>query len=286
MAFDPQALLALDIAETEQTYDWRDCALYALGVGVGMDPMDERQLAFVDESRLAVLPTMATILGYSGFWVEQLPTGIDMLHVLHGEQGLRVEAPLPVCGTIRRKTRVTGIVDKGADKGALVQVAETIADDATGALLATLTSTIMCRGDGGKGGTGAASIAPHAIPDRAPDGTIAIPGSPQQALIYRLSGDLNPLHADPTIARAAGFPGPVLHGLATYGMACQVLLRALCDGDVARFRALDVRFTRPVFPGEALDLAYWIERPGLAAFQVRARDRDILAIDNGRFAFS
>jgi acyl dehydratase len=286
MIFDALALMDLDIPETTQSYDWQDCVLYALGVGVGMDPLDLGQLAFVREDHPAVLPTTATVLGYSGFWAEQLPTGIDVQRVLHGEQGLRVEVPLRASGTIKRKTRVTNVIDKGAATGAFVMVSETITDAASGHAIATLTSTIVCRGDGGKGGTCQASPPRYPIPDCEPDGQVSITGSPQQALIYRLSGDLNPLHSDPAVARAAGFPGPVLHGLATYGTVCQTLLRKLCRSEVAAFRALDVRFTQPVFPGETLTLTHWIVRPGLAAFQVRALDRNVLALDNGRFEYA
>jgi acyl dehydratase len=285
MTFDPRALLTLDIPETVQTYGPHDCALYALGVGAGMDPFDPSQLALVDEARLRPLPSMAVVLGYAGFWIDQLPTGINVSRALHGEQGLRIHASLPRAGTIRRKTRVTAIIDKGVDKGALVRTADTITDAGTGKLLAALTSSILCRSEGGCGATQGEAPVPHQIPPRAPDGCISIPTSPQQALIYSLSGDRNPLHTDPATAQAAGFPGPILHGLASYGIACLALVRELCGGDPARARALDARFTRPLFPGEPLALEYWIEAPGLAAFKLHAIGRGVTAIDNGRFEF-
>lgn len=283
MAFDPTTLLHLDIPETVQTYGPDECILYALGAGAGMDPLNEAQLAFVDENRLQALPSMATVLGYRGFWVEDLPTDINVQKVLHAEQRLRIESPLPPAARIRRKTRVTHVVDRGAERGLFVYTVDSIVDDGNGTLLATLGSTLLCRDEGNMGGAQERPFMPQPVPHRAPDSSVSIASSPQQALIYRLSGDRNPLHSDPTFARVAGFPAPILHGLATYGMACQALVLALCDGDAAAVRALDVRFTRPVFPGEALELQYWRLSSGIFAFRVHASKRDVVVIDNGRF---
>lgn len=282
MQFDPHRLVALDIPETVQRYGPQDCVLYALGVGAGMDPMDERQLAFIDEARLRALPTMAVVLGYTGFWVDQVPTGINAARVLHGAQMLRVEAPLPLAGTIRRKTRIDRIVDRGAGRGALIGTIDEIWDAADGRLLTVLESTILCRDEGGLGGTHDGIPAAQPMPDRPPDGNIPLPSSPQQALIYRLSGDRNPLHSDPAFARGAGFARPILHGLASYGMAGMALLCALADGDPARLRAIGMRFTSPVFPGEALNLDYWMLAADAVAFRLRARDGNRIVADHGR----
>lgn len=286
MDFFSSALIELDIAETMQTYGPRDCALYALGVGAGMDPLDPQQLAFADPDRIVALPSMAVVLGYDGFWIDQLPTGIDVTQVLHGEQRLTLERPLASSGAIRRKTRVTGVIDKGPGRGALVLTEDRITDAVSGALIATLRSSILCRAEGGRGGTLDSAPSPHPVPDRVPDGQLVLPASPQQALIYRLSGDLNPLHSDPETAKAAGFPAPILHGLASYGMACQGMVRALCGGDSGRLRTLDVRFTRPVYPGETLVLHWWREGEGRAAFRLIARNPAVTVIDNGRCEFT
>jgi acyl dehydratase len=282
MRFDPDHLLALDMPETVQSYDARACALYALGVGAGMDPLDQRQLAFLADDHPEVLPSMAVVLAWQGFWVDQAPTGINIDHVLHGEQRLTIEAPLPPVGAVRRKMQVTRIVDRGEGRGAFVCTEDRLFDAQDGRLLARLEATILCRDEGGRGGSHTDMPAPQPIPERAPDGSIAIPASPQQALIYRLSGDTNPLHSDPIHAANAGFPRPILHGLASYGTACLALLCELADGDPARLRGLDLRFTSPVFPGEALRLDYWRMQDGAVAFRLSAVERDVVVASNGR----
>lgn len=284
MAIRPDELVALQIPRSRQTYGWRDCVLYALGVGFGADPMDARQLRFVDETRLVAAPTMAVVLAYPGLWMRDLPTGIDWANMLHGEQGLRLRKPLPVSGELHRDSHIRGIVDKGVGKGALLYLEEELRD-AAGDLLATLTSTIFCRGDGGCGSTMEAVKPPHPIPARAPDLVVTMPTYPQQALVYRLSGDLNPLHSDPEIAREAGYDRPILQGLAAFGIAGHALLAALCDYQPGRFTALDLRFTGPVFPGEEIAFDIWREKPGLAAFQARAEARRTTVLGNGRFEY-
>ncbi|MBX3528996.1 MAG: MaoC family dehydratase N-terminal domain-containing protein [Rhizobiaceae bacterium] len=280
---DANALLALEIPPTEQRWSARDCALYALGVGLGSDPLDPRQLRFLDGPYLQAAPTMAVVLGYSGFWIEQQPTGIDASAVLHGEQRLELHRPLPSAGHARRVTRPTGVVDRGS-RGAQIFVSEAIEDADGGAPLATLSSSIFCRRDGGCGSTREAPPPRRPLPQRAADLTFAVPTLPQQALIYRLSGDLNPLHSDPAFARAAGFERPILHGLASFGIAGMALLGRLCDWEVSRFRALDVRFAGIVFPGEALEIDAWRTGQGEAMF--RASTRRGVALDAGVFGYA
>lgn len=284
MTVRPEELVALRVPRARQTYGWRDCALYALGVGYGLDPMDERQLRFLDETRIAAAPTMAVVLAYPGFWMRDLPTGIDWANMLHGEQGLRVHAPLPAEGEVYRDTRIRGIVDKGVGKGALLYLEEDLRD-VSGALLATLTSTVFCRGDGGCGSSMAAAAAPYPIPSRPPDLAMEMATYPQQALLYRLSGDLNPLHSDPEAARRAGYDRPILQGLAGFGIAGHALLAALCGYDPRRFKALDLRFTGPVFPGEVISFSIWRESRGLAAFTARVEARQAKVLGNGRFEY-
>ncbi|TKT74491.1 MaoC/PaaZ C-terminal domain-containing protein [Aquamicrobium sp. LC103] len=282
---DPRELLRLDIPVTEQRWDERDCALYALGVGLGADPLDGRQLSFLDERRMIVAaPTMATVLAYKGFWIEQVPAGVEVAGVLHAEQRLELHRPLPCRGYALRKTRPTGVVDRG-DRGAHIFIRETIEHAEDGGPLATLSSRIVSRGDGGCGSTREAPGRRRAVPDRVPDLTFEVPTLPQQALLYRLSGDHNPLHLDPTFARGAGFGRPILHGLGTFGMVGMALLGRLCDFRSERFRSLDVRFSAVVFPGETLEVSVWSTGEGEAMFSAGVAGRGAV-LDAGVFGFA
>jgi acyl dehydratase len=280
MAIDPEFLLSLDIPDVEHTYTAKDTMLYALGLGLGHDPMNEDELAFVYEKNLRALPTMACVLAQSRAWRDQ-PTGIDWLKVVHGEQSFRTHKPLPASGTLIGKMRITDVVDKGPGKGAVLHTERTLMDKDTGARIATLVHTTFCRGDGGFGGAKRESPPPHAMPDRAPDAVCDLPTGPEAALIYRLSGDYNPLHSDPAHAKAAGFPRPILHGLATFGVAGHALLKTLCGYDPAKLIAMDGRFSAPVFPGETIRTEIW--RDGnVVSYRARVAGRDVVAITNGR----
>jgi acyl dehydratase len=274
-------LIALNIPEVEHSYTEKDAILYALGLGFGQDPTRGDELAFVYEKNLKVLPTFALVLGYPGFWARDLDSGIDWVRLVAGEQALTIHRPLAPRGTVTGKTRVIDIIDKGAGKGALVLTERTVVDKASGALVATLRQTTFCRGDGGFGGPPREAPAPHQLPERTPDLVCDLPTRPEAALVYRLSGDPNPLHVDPDVAKAAGFPRPILHGLATFGIAGHALLRSLCDYDPARLTGLAGRFSAPVFPGETIRTEIW--RDGaVASFRARVVERDIVAINNGR----
>ncbi|MEA2904409.1 MAG: hypothetical protein QOI12_1796 [Alphaproteobacteria bacterium] len=281
MAILYEKLLALKIPEVEQSYGPKDCMLYALGVGLGLDPLDEEQLAFVYENNLKVLPTMAVVLGYPGLWMKELDTGIDWVKMVAGEYDLRLHQPLEPQGIVRGCTRVVEIVDKGAGKGAILYAERAIDDVATGARIATIMQTTVCRGDGGFGGPPRAQRPVHAIPDRAPDLACDLPTRPEMALVYRLSGDPNPLHADPAVAKAAGFPRPILHGLGTFGVAGHAILRTLARYDPARLTAIAGRFSAPVFPGETIRTEIWRDG-GVVSFRARVLERDVVAINNGR----
>jgi acyl dehydratase len=274
-------LLALKIPDVEQSYGPKDCMLYALGVGLGLDPMDEQQLAFVYEKNLKALPTMAVVIGYPGFWAKELDTGIDWVKVVAGEYALRLHKPLAPRGTVVNRTRVTEVIDKGAGKGAIVYSERTIDDKASGERVATIVQTTFCRGDGGFGGPPRVQPPPHPIPERAPDLVCDLPTRPETALIYRLSADPNPLHADPAVARAAGFPRPILHGLATFGVAGHAILKTLCGYDPARLTAIAGRFSAPVFPGETIRTELWRDG-GVVSFRARVLERDVVALNNGR----
>ncbi|MCD0504944.1 MaoC/PaaZ C-terminal domain-containing protein [Bordetella petrii] len=283
MPIDPDQLLAARIPSTDQQYHWRDCVLYALGIGVGLDPMDESDLAFVDETRLKVEPTMVNVLGDPGFWMRDMPLGLDWVRTVHGEQALRIHRPLAGAASVRGVTRIVGLADKGAGRGALIYVERDIQDLADGALLATVYQTVFCRGDGGFGGTDIPRPAPPPVPDRQADQSVLLDTSPQSALIYRLSGDLNPLHADPAVARQAGYARPVLHGLASFGAVGHALLKACCGGEPAPVRSMGGRFSAPVFPGETLGLDIWRTGPGRYAFRASVPSRQAVVIDHGHF---
>ncbi|MBM3531514.1 MAG: 3-alpha,7-alpha,12-alpha-trihydroxy-5-beta-cholest-24-enoyl-CoA hydratase [Alphaproteobacteria bacterium] len=281
MAVDPARLLSYEIPEIVQDLTTRDTILYALSVGLGADPLDKDQLRFVYEDALLALPTMATVLGYAGFWLKHPDAGVDWVKVVHAEQGIRIHQPLPVEGRLVGRTRVTGLVDKGAGKGALLY-SERRVTDVAGNLVATLDQTTFLRGDGGCGGTTGPAKVPHPTPERAPDLILDLETSPSQALIYRLNGDYNPLHADPGVATKAGFPRPILHGLATYGVVGHALLKALCGYRPESLKAMDCRFTAPVFPGETIRTEIWHEDGGSAAFRARVIERDAIVLSNGR----
>lgn len=281
MTIDEARLKNWPFEDIEQTYTAKDTILYALGVGLGADPMDERQLRFVYEDGLRALPTLTAVLAYPGFWIRNPASGVDWKQVLHGEQGLVIHRPLPATGTVVGRTAVEAVIDKGPGKGALVYTRRDVRDKETGALLCSITSTSFARADGGFGGPGGPVKPVHVLPERAPDIVCDLPTLPQAALLYRLSGDYNPLHADPAIAKAAGFPRPILHGLCTYGVAGHALLRELCGYDPARLRRMDVRFSAPVFPGETLRTEIWHEAEGKAGFRCRVLGRDVVVINNG-----
>lgn len=284
MAIVPEALLALDLPDVEQTYAVKDTILYALGCGLGLDPTDERQLSFVCESDIQVLPTMVTVLAHPGFWIRDLNTGIDWLKVVQGEQAIRLHRPLPPEGTVVGQHRVTDIIDKGEGRGAVLLWTRNLYDKATGDHLATVEQTSFCRGDGGFGGRSSYQTPPQAMPDRPADVVFTLKTSPQAALIYRLSGDLNPIHADPRVASAAGFERPILHGLATFGVAGHALLHSEAALAGRTLREMKARFTSPVYPGETLRADIWNQSEGLS-FQMTAIERDVVALNNGFASF-
>ncbi len=280
MAIDYDKLRNYPIPAVETELSERDTMLYGLGIGFGADPTDRDQLKFVYEDGLQAVPSMAVVLGHPGFWVKRSDTGIDWVNVLHGEQSMVVHRPLPTSGRLVGTSRVTEIYDKGADKGALMYQERVVADAATGEKICTLTASTFCRGDGGFGGPTGPSPRPHQMPDRAPDGHVDLPTLPQAALIYRLSGDYNPLHADPAVAQAAGFKAPILHGLCTFGVACHALVRTVCGGDPSRLRRQDVRFSAPVYPGETIRTEYWQDGRAVS-YRARVLERDLVVLNNG-----
>jgi len=274
-------LMALEIPPAEQTYEPRDCMLYALGVGLGHDPMNEDELAFVYEKNLKVLPTMATVIGHSGSLARNPRTGIDWVKVVNGEQGFKLHRPLAAQDIVVGRTRIVEVIDKGAGKGALVLTERDISDKKTGEAIATVTQTIFCRGDGGFGGPAREAPPPHPVPARTPDAVCDLGTRPEMALIYRLNGDYNPLHAEPAAAKAAGFDRPILHGLGTFGVSGHAVLKTMCGYDSSRLMSFSGRFSAPVFPGETIRTEMWRDGP-IVSFRARVVERDVVAINNGR----
>jgi acyl dehydratase len=282
---DDAAVRSWDFGRIEHTYSHRDTMLYALGIGMGADPMDEGELGFVYEKSLQAVPTFASVLGTPGFWWRNPRTGADWVKVVHGEQALEVFHPIPAEATLVAVNRVASITDKGPGKGALVVVIRDLYDKATGAQLAQGRSTSFLRGDGGfSERSGRSDPSPEAlpkVPDRPADFSVALQTLPRQALLYRLNGDYNVLHSDPAVARAAGFPRPILHGLCTYGMAAHALLKTACKYDAAQLESLAVRFTSPVFPGETVTFDFWETAGGPLHLQARVADRGATVLSNG-----
>ncbi|MCK4860912.1 MAG: MaoC family dehydratase N-terminal domain-containing protein [Rhodobacteraceae bacterium] len=277
---DIDALNNWKFDDIEHSYTERDTMLYALGLGFGEDPNDSKELAYVYEDGLVAAPSMAVILGYPGFWLKDPKTGIDWKKVLHGEQWLEVFNPLPVAGTVVGRTTIDQISDKGEGKGAVMYLSRDIINAATGETLARVKMSTFCRGDGGFGGENLRGPVPAVLPERAPDHVCDLTTLPRQALIYRLSGDYNPLHADPEVARSVGFDSPILHGLATYGLACRAVLKTICEYDASCLKGLDVRFSAPVYPGETVRFEIWQDGKEVR-FRASVPERDVLVLNNG-----
>jgi len=281
MAIIYEKLLARQFPEIEQAWSAKDAMVYALGVGFGHDPLDEGQLAFVYEKSLRVAPTFASVLAGPGLWAREPDTGLDWEQVLHGEQGVDFLAPLPVAGRVKARTRVSGIVDKGPGRGALVYTERTGIDCASGEALFRVRHTTFARADGGFGGPSGPLRPAHPLPERAPDIVCDLPTTPQQALLFRLNGDPNPHNADPRSAAAAGFARPILQGLCTYGIAGHAVLRCCCGYDPARLRSLDVRLSAPVVPGETVRTELWVDGE-VVSFRSLAAERGAVVLNNGR----
>jgi acyl dehydratase len=255
----------------------RDTMLYALGTGMGEDPLHERELAFVYERDLKVLPTFATIVARAA---DPGPLPVNRLLVLDGGRDLTIHKPLQASATVVMDGRITSVVDKGPRKGAIITREVVIRDASTQTKIATLQSNLFARGDGGFGGPRVNGGESPSKPYRGPDRTIDIATRPNQALLYRLSGDRNPLHSDPAVAEKAGFRRPILHGLCTYAICCRAILESYADFDSAAIARLAARFAAPAFPGETISIDFWVSGRELA-FEARVKDRDVTIVKFG-----
>ncbi|MFJ2690092.1 MaoC/PaaZ C-terminal domain-containing protein [Pseudomonas sp. NPDC087336] len=281
MAIDYHKLLDLQIPDTQQSYTHKDSILYALSLGYGSDPLDADQLLLVYEAELRAVPTMGVVLAHPGYWPRTLDTGLDWVRIVHAEQGLVLHKPLPAEARVIGKSRVVDIIDKGADKGALITYERRILEADSGEPVCTISQTMLARGDGGFGGPQRSAPAPHAVPERAPEHIIDLVTAENMALLYRLNGDWNPLHADPQVAAKAGFQRPILHGLATWGLAGRAIMQAVCAFDGRQIASIFGRFTAPAYPGETFRTEIWVDGP-VISFRVRSVERDVVVINNGR----
>jgi acyl dehydratase len=267
------------------SYTWKDTILYALGLGYGSDPLSASQLAFTYEEKLKAVPSQCVVLAHPGFWAKKPEFGIDWVKILHGEQSFVMHRPLAPEGAVRGEYEIEAIDDKGPEKGAILYQVKRLYDGATSELVATVRSVLFLRGDGGCGSIGVAPPQAAPLPDRAPDGRVEIATLPQQALIYRLNGDFNPIHADPSPAQKAGFDRPILHGLCTMGIATRALLERFAPAQPDRLRSMFVRFSKPVFPGETI-VTEFFGNGSQVQFRCRSKERDAIVLDRGRATFA
>ncbi len=275
MTLDPSAVGASG-GPVERSWSSKDCLLYALGVGAGLD-----ELQFATEKNQQVLPTMAVVLSARGAVPLEKIGKFNPAMLVHGEQAIELARPLPADGTLRATGKIVGLYDKG--KGAVVVSETESVDAASGELLFRTRSSAFIRGAGGFGGDRGPSGPAYEIPGRKADHEVTYKTREDQALLYRLSGDRNPLHSDPEFAKLAGFPKPILHGLCTYGFTGRALLHALCGGDPARFKSMEGRFSKPVFPGEALTIKMWVD--GKACLFQTFNETGEVVLDQGRMTF-
>ena len=281
-------LLAEQAVPRRFSYTEKDVILYALSIGMGDDPLDRQELPFVYEKDLRVVPTAVTVLTKADFSPNlqnileapgQRRSNIKLETVLHGEQKIVLHRPLPASGSFTINERNVGAFDKGAGVGAVVVRATTWQDD-NDETVATLTSTAFARSEGGFGGPREGQPEPHVVPERAPDLSVELPTRVGLGLLYRLNGDMNPLHVDPESAQCSGFSRPILHGLCTYGITCRAILQYVADFDATAIYSHQVRFAAPVYPGDTINVDIWIDGREIS-FEASVKERDVKVIKNG-----
>jgi len=280
MALDYDHLMATSIVDLPFSYRDTETILYALSIGLGRDPLNARELPFVSEiaGAPATIPAMATVLVPDMFPPD---LGWDFSQVLHAEQRMQLHRPLPPAADILVNKRIVQAFDRGPKLGAVVMFeadGRLAADDTA---LFTIGNTIVARGDGGFGGPNGRGPKPHRPPRRDPDLSCDLTTRPDQALLYRLTGDRNPLHANPELANSVGFKVPILHGLCTYGVACHAILQTICDFDATLITGMDARFSSPVLPGDTITTDMW-QDGNIVSFQCSVKERDLIVVRNGK----
>lgn len=284
MPINYEQLMAMKNLGQRYSYGDREVMLYALGIGMGADPMDERELAFVNEATaisrpLKVVPTFASVAAHGAMPGDLREMNLNRLMIVDGERDITFHKQLATAAQIVADSTVLGVYDKGAHKGAVIR-AQIVLKSADGERLTTIVESWFARADGGFGGSSAGQPEPHRVPNRAPDRMVDISTRLDQALIYRLCGDRVPLHSDPEYAQRAGFPRPILHGLCTYGITCRGILQTYADFDPSALKRHAARFASPVYPGETLTLEMW--RDGdVISFEAKVKSRGVTVIKNG-----
>ena len=277
MTINFNEIMNLTSENVEISYSDKDSILYSLGIGLGNDPMNLNELKYVYENSQSVLPSMATNFQYHSPLL--LKTNINFIMVVHGEQRLSITNALPVSGDFIANAKVIGCYDKGPARGAIIEVETTVKNKKNNEEICKLVSTTFARGDGGFGGPDSPKKEIF-IPDGEPDYVSEVSTKPDQALIFRLSGDYNPLHSDPNFAKAAGFEKPILHGMCTYGIACRSLVNEICENDASKLKRFDCRFSSPVYPGETIITEMW-KKDKMIYFNSKVKERDKLVLKNG-----
>lgn len=279
MPLNYEELMAMQNPGQKYSYGDREVMLYACGIGMGADPLDEAELPFVNEAAatprpLKVVPTFASVAAWG---VE--PGEFKLTRSVDGERDIIFHKPLTAAAHGTADSTMLAVYDKGKDKGAVLRY-QTVLKDSDGEPVATLVASLFARGDGGFGGPAGGQPEPHKVPTRAPDAVVDISTRPDQALIYRLSGDRNPLHSDPEFALGAGFPKPILHGMCTYGISCRAILQTFADYDPNAFKRHAARFSSVVYPGDTVTLEMWKEG-NVISFEGKVKARGITVIKNG-----
>ncbi len=280
MPLDYDSLMSTVENDLPFSYTDTESMLYALGIGMGRDPLNARELPYVYEQgeTMMTVPTLATVLV-----PEMFPVGLgwDYSQILHSEQRLRLYRPLPPAADLLVNKRVVDAFDRGPKLGALIllEAEARMASDDT--VLFTMGCSIVARGDGGFGGPRGKGVPPHRPPRREPDLSCDIETRADQPLLYRLTGDRNPLHADPVRARNVGFDRPILHGLCTFGVACKAILQTICDYDYTLIREFDARFSAPVLPGDTITTDMW-QDGNVISFTCSVKERDAVVLRNGK----
>ncbi|MBB3135465.1 acyl dehydratase [Rhizobium pisi] len=278
MTLSAQSILEFPVPQATHVVTARDAILYALSVGYGTNPLDEEALNYVYERDLVTAPTLANIVAHPGPWMQQ--TGVDWAHLVHSEHRLMVHRPIPLDVPLISRSRVLSVVDRGIEKGMFVSFERQIATMDGDEPIATIVQTNACRGDGGCGSAGSAPDPLSKVPDAEPDleFNVDIPGN--AALLYRLNGDLNPLHVDPQAAGRSGFDRPILHGLCSFGYAGYAIVAAIDPGMAIGLNAIAARFSAPIFPGETMTLQLWRSDAEIR-FRGLVASRGTIILDNG-----